>query len=52
VIRPRPGGIGAEVENLGLLGRTADARGGRQYRWSVLATGAAQIPLAGTATPI
>lgn len=44
------GGIGADVENLVFLKRTADKLFGDQYRWSVLAAGAAQIPLAVTAS--
>ena len=40
------GGIGADVDNLVFLKRTADKLFGDQYRWSVLAAGAAQIPLA------
>lgn len=44
------GGIGADVENLVFLKRTADKLFGDQYRWSVLAAGAMQIPLALTAS--
>ncbi|MCB1360343.1 MAG: 3-keto-5-aminohexanoate cleavage protein [Rhodobacteraceae bacterium] len=44
------GGIGADVDNLVFLKRTADKLFGDQYRWSVLAAGAAQIPLAVTAS--
>ncbi|PTX03483.1 3-keto-5-aminohexanoate cleavage protein [Pararhodobacter aggregans] len=44
------GGIGADVENLVFLKRTADKLFGDQYRWSVLAAGAVQIPLAVTAS--
>ncbi|MBN8293395.1 3-keto-5-aminohexanoate cleavage protein [Rhodobacter sp. NTK016B] len=44
------GGIGADVENLVFLKRTADKLFGDQYRWSVLAAGAAQIPMAVTAS--
>lgn len=44
------GGIGADVENLVFMKRTADKLFGDQYRWSVLAAGAAQIPLAVTAS--
>lgn len=44
------GGIGADTENLVFLKRTADKLFGDQYRWSVLAAGAAQIPLAVTAS--
>lgn len=44
------GGIGADVENLVFLKRTADKLFGDQYHWSVLAAGAAQIPMAVTAS--
>ena len=44
------GGIGADVENLVFLKRTADKLFGDGYHWSVLAAGAAQIPLAVTAS--
>ena len=44
------GGIGADAENLVFMKRTADKLFGDQYRWSVLAAGAAQIPLAVTAS--
>lgn len=44
------GGIGADTENLVFLKRTADKLFGEQYRWSVLAAGAAQIPMAVTAS--
>lgn len=44
------GGIGADIDNLVFLKRTADRLFGDQYRWSVLAAGAAQIPLAVTAS--
>ncbi|WP_334194524.1 3-keto-5-aminohexanoate cleavage protein [Pararhodobacter sp.] len=44
------GGIGADVENLVFMKRTADKLFGDQYRWSVLAAGAAQIPMAVTAS--
>lgn len=43
------GGIGADVDNLVFMKRTADKLFGDSYRWSVLAAGAAQIPLAVTA---
>jgi uncharacterized protein (DUF849 family) len=43
------GGIGADTENLVFMKRTADKLFGRDYRWSVLAAGHAQIPLATTA---
>ncbi|MEM6311143.1 MAG: 3-keto-5-aminohexanoate cleavage protein, partial [Pseudomonadota bacterium] len=44
------GGIGADVENLVFMKKTADKLFGDQYLWSVLAAGAAQIPLATTAS--
>ena len=40
------GGIGADVENLVQSKRIADKLFGEQYRWSVLAAGRHQIPLA------
>lgn len=40
------GGIGADIDNLVFMKKTADKLFGDQYRWSVLAAGAAQIPLA------
>jgi len=40
------GGIGADIENLVFMKKTADKLFGDAYRWSVLAAGAAQIPLA------
>jgi len=44
------GGIGAEVENLVFMKRTADKLFGTDYRWSVLGAGAAQMPLASAAS--
>lgn len=44
------GGIGADIENLVFMKKTADKLFGSDYRWSVLAAGAAQIPLATTAS--
>ncbi len=44
------GGIGADIDNLVFMKKTADKLFGDQYRWSVLAAGAAQIPLAVTAS--
>ncbi len=44
------GGIGADVDNLVFMKRTADRLFGDGYRWSVLAAGAAQIPMATTAS--
>ena len=42
------GGIGADIDNLVFMKRTADKLFGDDYRWSVLAAGATQIPLATT----
>ena len=42
------GGIGPEVDNLIFMKRTADRLFGDDYRWSVLGTGGAQMPLATT----
>lgn len=44
------GGIGSDVENLVFMKQTADRLFGDDYRWSVLAAGAAQMPLATTAS--
>lgn len=44
------GGIGADVENLVFMKKTADKLLGDNYRWSILGAGAAQIPLATTAS--
>lgn len=44
------GGIGPEVDNLVFMKRTADRLFGDDYRWSVLGAGAAQMPLATTAS--
>jgi len=44
------GGIGADVENLVFLKRTADKLFGDDYHWSVLAAGMSQIPMAVTAS--
>lgn len=43
------GGIGADVENLVFMKKTADKLFGQDYRWSVLAAGAGQMPMAATA---
>lgn len=43
------GGIGADVDNLVFMKRTADRLFGDDYRWSVLGAGAAQMGLATTA---
>lgn len=44
------GGIGPELDNLVFLKRTADRLFGDGYRWSVLGAGAAQMPLAVSAS--
>lgn len=44
------GGIGADIENLVFMKKTADKLLGDNYRWSVLAAGAAQMPLATAAS--
>jgi uncharacterized protein (DUF849 family) len=44
------GGIGPEVDNLIFMKRSADRLFGDAYRWSVLGAGAAQMPLATTAS--
>jgi len=44
------GGIGAEVDNLVFMKRTADRLFGDNYRWSVLGAGSSQMPLATTAS--
>ncbi len=44
------GGIGADIENLVFMKKTADKLFGTDYRWSILAAGAAQIPMATTAS--
>lgn len=44
------GGIGADVENLVFMKRTADKLFGDNYRWSVLGAGGAQMSLAATAS--
>ncbi|MBR9763384.1 MAG: 3-keto-5-aminohexanoate cleavage protein [Rhodobacteraceae bacterium] len=40
------GGIGADIDNLVFMKRTADRLFGDNYRWSVLGAGNAQMPLA------
>ena len=40
------GGIGADLDNLIFMKRTADRLFGDRYQWSVLGAGAAQMPLA------
>ncbi|MEL7127794.1 MAG: 3-keto-5-aminohexanoate cleavage protein, partial [Pseudomonadota bacterium] len=44
------GGIGADLDNLIFMKRTADRLFGDDYRWSVLGAGNAQMPLASTAS--
>ena len=44
------GGIGPDMDNLVFMKRTADRLFGSGYRWSVLGAGAAQMPLATTAS--
>ena len=44
------GGIGADIDNLHFMKKTADKLFGDDYRWSVLAAGSAQIPLATVAS--
>lgn len=44
------GGIGADVENLVFMKKTADKLFGDSSRWSILAAGNAQIPMATTAS--
>jgi len=46
------GGIGPEVDNLVFMKRTADRLFGKEYHWSVLGAGAAQMPLATTASQL
>lgn len=43
------GGIGADIENLVFMKRTADKLFGDAYRWSVLGAGASQMDLAAAA---
>jgi len=44
------GGIGADIDNLVFMKQTADKLFGDTYRWSILAAGSAQIPMATTAS--
>lgn len=44
------GGIGADIDNLVFMKKTADKLFGDQYRWSILAAGSAQIPMATSAS--
>ncbi|MDQ0457580.1 3-keto-5-aminohexanoate cleavage protein [Rhizobium paknamense] len=44
------GGIGPEIDNLIFMKRTADRLFGKDYRWSVLGAGGAQMSFAATAS--
>ncbi len=44
------GGIGSDIENLVFMKKTADKLFGDSYRWSILAAGAAQMPMAAAAS--
>ncbi|MEJ6748072.1 MAG: 3-keto-5-aminohexanoate cleavage protein [Octadecabacter sp.] len=44
------GGIGADIDNLVFMKKTADKLFADDYRWSILAAGASQIPMATTAS--
>ena len=44
------GGIGADIDNLMFMKKTADKLFGSQYRWSVLAAGRHQMPFCAHAT--
>ncbi len=46
------GGIGAEIDNLVFMKRTADRLFGDDYHWSVIGAGAAQMPMATTASQL
>ncbi|MGK6315749.1 3-keto-5-aminohexanoate cleavage protein [Neorhizobium sp. DT-125] len=46
------GGIGAEIDNLVFMKRTADRLFGENYRWSVLGAGGAQMPMAAAAAQL
>lgn len=46
------GGIGADLENLVFMKRTADKLFGNQYQWSVLGAGASQMSLATAAATL
>jgi uncharacterized protein (DUF849 family) len=46
------GGIGVHFEDIAMMRRTADRLFGRDYHWSVLGTGRAQIPVATMAAAI
>ena len=44
------GGIGADIDNLMFMKKTADKLFGKDYRWSVLAAGRSQMPFCAHAT--
>jgi len=44
------GGIGAEIDNLVFMKRTADRLFGSDYQWSVIGAGGAQMPMAAAAS--
>jgi uncharacterized protein (DUF849 family) len=44
------GGIGADIDNLVFMKKTADKLFGDAYRWSILSAGASQIPMASVAS--
>ncbi|WP_176084661.1 3-keto-5-aminohexanoate cleavage protein [Martelella sp. HB161492] len=44
------GGIGPDIDNLIFMKRTADRLFGKDYHWSVLGAGGAQMPFAATAS--
>lgn len=46
------GGIGAEIDNLVFMKRTADRLFGDDYHWSVIGAGATQMPMATTASQL
>ena len=46
------GGIGAEIDNLIFMKRTADRLFGKDYQWSVLGAGAAEMPLTTTGSQL
>ena len=46
------GGIGAEIDNLIFMKRTADRLFGKDYQWSVLGAGAGEMPLTTTGSQL
>lgn len=46
------GGIGADIDNLSFMKRTADKLFGNEYNWSILGAGGAQMGLATTAVQL